>query len=155
MISDTIQDLTHLDSNPGDGQVVAKHLGAVGIREYCGIDILADLAFVDIKSRYNFNVSGCVSAYFPVHQANCIIRALIAIIVKPLHEGPGTISQPGYRNFDLTHICYPSFRSKTPFLIRASLRYRVKLKPRQQMLIKSKKKLLGVYMADERLRYHH
>ena len=91
--------------------MVAKYLGAVGIREYCGVDILADLALVDIKSRNDFYVSGCVSSDFPVHQANGIIRALISVIIDPLYERTGTISQPGYRNFDFMHICYPSFRS--------------------------------------------
>src|ERR1051326_2764608 len=101
----TIEHTTHFHDGPGQIDLVAKNLGAIGGSEDGLAHIQADLAPVDIERGHHFDVSWSIGANLPMHETgSSAIGAGVTVIIDSLDEGAGTIANANNSNSNLSHV---------------------------------------------------
>ncbi len=81
MLGDAVENLPHAHDDPAVRDVRLESLGAIGFREDGPIDVLADLARVDIERRDDVDVAGQILADLGVHQACHALTATLGGVV--------------------------------------------------------------------------
>ena len=85
------------------GSVGQNTRGAVGQRENGFVDVASDLARVDVERGNDGQVGRSVVTDSPMHQAHCVFRRLVRVVVNSLHKRTRTVAYADDGNPDRGH----------------------------------------------------
>src|SRR6266403_1926173 len=101
---ETVEDAPHFHDRPGEIDLIAKDLGAIGRRKNGFADVEPDFAAIDVERGDNLDVSRAIGADLLVHQADggAVDRGTV-VKVDSLEEGTGAIAHSNDGDTNLSH----------------------------------------------------
>ena len=100
---DAVENAAHPNRHARLTEIRAEDFRAVGGHEDRLGDILADLSRIDVERGDHLDVLGPIAADLPVHQPDGVFGRLPPVILEPLNQRAGAVSDPYNRDPDLVH----------------------------------------------------